>query len=90
MNNLSKLFFSILVLFFQALNAQWLQTNGPYGGLIKCYAVNGSSIFVGTDQGGIYRSTNDGLTWISVNIGLTNKKVFSLLVSMIISVTTAE
>jgi hypothetical protein len=42
---------SILVLFFLSLMhagvapAQWVQTNGPYGGMINSLAVSGTNLF---------------------------------------------
>ena len=35
-------------------------------------AVRDNNIFVGTDQTGIWRSTNSGLSWSQINSGLTN------------------
>ena len=49
-------FFAVVVLLgAQSLQAQWIQTNGPYGGDILCFAVNGSNLFAGTDGGGVWR-----------------------------------
>lgn len=49
-------FFAIVVLFgAQSLEAQWIQTNGPYGGDVLCFAVNGSILFAGTNYGGVWR-----------------------------------
>ena len=59
---------SIMVLFFLSLmhagvaHAQWVQTNGPYGGMIQCLAVSGTNLFAGTD-GGVFLSTNNGTSW---------------------------
>ncbi|MDR3669070.1 MAG: hypothetical protein P4L35_19745 [Ignavibacteriaceae bacterium] len=41
------------------LQAQWVQTNGPYGGTVACSAVNGNNIFAGTEAV-VYLSTNNG------------------------------
>jgi ligand-binding sensor domain-containing protein len=49
------------------LKAQWIQTNGPYGGNVTCFAVSGSNIFAGTNIGGVYRSTDNGDHWSSVH-----------------------
>jgi photosystem II stability/assembly factor-like uncharacterized protein len=43
--------------------AQWVQTNGPYGGYQLPLAANGSNIFAGR-----YRSTNNGVSWTSMNV----------------------
>ena len=50
-----------------SLNAQWIQTNGPYGGAsINCFATNDSIIYVGTFVG-FFMSTNNGLNWVKAN-----------------------
>ncbi|MGH7600078.1 MAG: regulator, partial [bacterium] len=75
-------FFAIVVLLgAQSLQAQWIQTNGPYGGYILCFAVNGSNLFAGTFGGGVFLSTNNGTNWTAVNTGLTNTVVRSLAVN---------
>ena len=62
------------------LHAQWIQTNGPYGGNVYSFAVSGTNLFVGTD-GGVFLSTNSGTSWTEVNSGLTNTFVRALAVS---------
>ena len=77
---------SILVLFLLSLmhagvaHAQWVQTNGPYGGMIISFAVSGTNLFAGTG-GGVFLSTNNGTSWTEVNNGLTNTHVYTLAVS---------
>lgn len=51
--------------FLNHTNAQWVQTNGPTGGHAMSLVVNGTNIFAGFLQGGIYQSTDNGN---SVNI----------------------
>ncbi len=78
------LFASILTLNFFAVprsNAQWVQTNCPEGDW--CFAVSGTNIYTGlADFGGIYHSTDSGLSWTGVNTyraGRTN--VFAIAVN---------
>lgn len=62
------------------LNAQWVQTNGPYGGNISCITtcpneLGSTNIFAGTggNEGnghGVFLSTNNGISWTAVNNGL--------------------
>jgi hypothetical protein len=55
-------FFAIIVLLeAQSLQAQWIQTNGPYGGDVRCFAVNGSNLFAGTNGGGVWRRPLSGM-----------------------------
>ena len=32
-------------------NAQWVQTNGPFGGYVSSFAVSGTNLFAGTNGG---------------------------------------
>ncbi len=75
----------ILVNFVPLINAQWVQTNGPYGGNIGCFAVSpngagGTNIFAGTN-GGVFLSTDNGTSWTQINNGLTGTDVRALTVS---------
>ncbi len=54
-----------------AIFAQWMQTNGPYGGSIVSFAVSGTNLFAATGSGG-FLSTNNGTSWTEVNTGLPN------------------
>lgn len=49
------------------VQAQWVQTNGPYEASISCFASCDSFIFAGTIGAGIYRSNDKGLSWIPSN-----------------------
>jgi len=58
---------------------QWIQTYGPYGGKINTIATLGkSTVFVGTTGDGIFRSSNNGTTWLPVNNGLTGSDCYFL------------
>jgi len=56
----------------------WTQLDfDPMNGEVHCFLVNGSIIFAGTDagqwrcnEGGIFCSDDDGITWIPSNVGL--------------------
>ena len=82
------LFTSILIiqiahcsLFIDNCKADWVQTNGPFGGDIRSFAVSGTNLFAGTFVNGVFQSTNNGTSWNAMNIGLTNTSVWSLAVS---------
>ena len=60
------------------LHAQWIQTNGPYGGWVTSFAVSGTNLFAGTDGGGVFLSANNGTSWTAASTGLTNTTVWSL------------
>jgi len=66
------------------LLAQWIQTNGPYGGNkvynITSLAVLGTNIFAGTSTNGVLLSTDTGINWTRVNSGLTDTNITALAV----------
>ena len=51
--------------------SDWVQTNGPYGGdILALHAAPKGVLLVGTEGGGIFRSTDRGNTWTPANTGL--------------------
>src|SRR6267154_2900212 len=44
-------------------------------------AVNGNTVFAGTNANGIYISTDNGNTWAAANNGLTTTNLLSILIS---------
>ena len=58
--------------------AQWIQTNGPYAGYVRAFAMISTNLFAGTETGGVFRSTNSGTSWTQVNEGLTNTSAIAL------------
>jgi hypothetical protein len=76
----------VVLLLGPSASAQWVQTNGPYGGDVRCFAVipaeGGGTpmLFVGTYCGGVFRSTNNGASWTAANIGLTHPAISALAV----------
>src|SRR5205823_2159989 len=60
----------------------WVQTNGPQGGDGIALATNPSGhVFVGTQGGGVFRSTDNGETWTGINNGLTDTNVRALAIN---------
>ena len=56
----------------------WEQSNGPYGGTVTQIAFNSNDdIFVGTTMG-IYRSIDNGESWVRLNIRQDNLMVSSI------------
>ncbi len=62
------------------LRAQWVQTNGPYGTYVSCFAVSGTNLFAGSGIG-VFLTTDNGTSWTAVNSGLNSKHVQSLAAS---------
>ena len=74
-----KSFLQILLISFLLFTFQypqsisWQQLNGPFGGTPLCFASNSNGdIFAGADQDqrGIFRSTDEGVSWQPKNVGL--------------------
>jgi hypothetical protein len=71
------------------LQAQWIQTNGPYGGRVTCFAVSGTNLFAGAccewwyceSAGGVFLSTDNGESWTGVSIGLPNTSVNTIAIN---------
>ncbi|HTX99310.1 MAG TPA: hypothetical protein VMG09_04775, partial [Bacteroidota bacterium] len=64
----------IVALAFPTATAQWAPTGGPEGGEINSIVSNGPMTFAGTFNG-VFRSTNNGITWTPISAGLTNKYI---------------
>jgi photosystem II stability/assembly factor-like uncharacterized protein len=81
MRSFGKLVLLGLIALCSSLNAQWVQTSGPFGGSIFALAINpanSNEVFAGGPVGGVFRSTDKGTTWTQVNSGLTDMNVYSL------------
>ena len=52
--------------------AQWVETNGQYEAAVYSLAASDSFIFTGTVGAGIYRSTDNGVTWTPSNGGMAS------------------
>ena len=60
----------------------WEQTNGPFGGTINDLAINSNGdIFAGTDDGPVFRSSDNGDDWSQLNTGLTLPSVRALAIN---------
>ena len=81
-NHLNKLFVTFILLMFSIygeLNAQWVQTKGPYGGSLRTLAVDSPFVYAGGDYAGVYKSSDNGFSWARINTGLTSLRVMSLI-----------
>jgi len=75
-------FISIFFLGIQVSIAQWVSTGGPKSGPNHCLAINDKNIFLGTwSPGGIYRSTDNGLNWALLNIGVPDPYVNAITIN---------
>lgn len=51
------------LLAFPARSQQWVQTNGPEGGIVRSICVVGDTYFASSRGTGVYLSSNNGDTW---------------------------
>jgi hypothetical protein len=56
------------------LQAQWIQTNGPYGGRVTCFAVSGTNLFAGTGGNGVWRRPLSEMILTSVEEPSANRR----------------
>src|ERR1051325_7644845 len=67
----------ITVLIFLSVStafSQWVQTSGPGGITINALLKNGSVMLAGSETYGVYRSTNNGSSWLTTT-GTSNARV---------------
>jgi hypothetical protein len=60
----------LLILSMGTLNAQWTQSNGPLGSTTTCYGFGTSYSYLGTSGGGVYRTSDGGVTWENRSNGI--------------------
>jgi photosystem II stability/assembly factor-like uncharacterized protein len=61
---------AILLCIRQGVGAQWLQTAGPEGCIVKAMDVDGSDVYAVVEGYGTYASKDNGLQWASMKVGL--------------------
>jgi hypothetical protein len=77
----STIFVGTLNGIFRSTNTGGVWTSsGLDGNVLTSLQVSGSNIFAGTSAG-VFMSTNGGVSWASVNTGLTNTDIKSLIIS---------
>jgi len=64
------LYTCVFVLIFSPAISQWTKTKGPTSGITQEIFKIDSYLFVNGNAGGIFRSSDNGLTWTAVNNGL--------------------
>lgn len=64
--------FAIVLIFSKPISAQWVQTNGPFGGgaVTNIVADSAGILYASTGWSGYFRSTDNGLNWTPINNGL--------------------
>src|SRR5689334_16255001 len=81
MKNFIRVFVLLILLLGveKGLQAQWVQTSGPGGGNVHCFAVNSGNVFAGSESGGVFLTTNNGTNWYAADSGLPHTTFVSAL-----------
>lgn len=61
-----------------AATAQWVRTNGPFSGMVRCLVTQADTLYAGTLGEGVFRTANNGTSWKAINDGLPNLSINSL------------
>ncbi len=77
---MNRIFYISMIVLSAALHtsaaqAQWVQTNGPYGASVTSIISFGNNIFIGT-EGGVFESTDQGSSWQSRSSGLPGGRYY--------------
>ncbi len=60
----------------------WEETQGPFGGTVMAVASNaGGDLFAAAPGDGIFRSTDNGESWVRINTELTSENIYSLIIN---------
>ncbi len=65
-----KLSLFLIFISLQSAFTQWQQTSGPEGGNLNEIVQIGQTLFVSASAGGVFKSTDNGSSWIPSNNGL--------------------
>ena len=60
---------------------EWVQAPGPHGVRTNVLYKNGSTLYVGTDSRGVYRSSDNGAHWQPANAGIEHASISDIIVS---------
>jgi hypothetical protein len=76
---MQKLYFSLFMMFITIIiYPQWVQTNGPNANKIFSIVGSGTRLFAGSFGDGVFRTTDNGDSWIPINSGLSSVQITSL------------
>jgi photosystem II stability/assembly factor-like uncharacterized protein len=78
--HMKNLFVTVKIIFLISVTtqAQWIQTNGPFGAKVTALATDGTFCYTGTESRGIYRSIAGSGQWAETNNGLGNHWIKAL------------
>ncbi|HEY1872371.1 MAG TPA: hypothetical protein VGG71_15010, partial [Chitinophagaceae bacterium] len=68
-----------LLSYNECINAQWVKTAGPQGMNVNVFYQRGNTLFAGTSPKGVFKSLDNGVSWIAANNRIADKNVFSFI-----------
>jgi photosystem II stability/assembly factor-like uncharacterized protein len=81
-NTVCAFYLSFLLLpSLSAQHAPWEKTAGPPGLTVKVIYKTNNIVYAGTDTQGIYKSTDNGLSWVAANAGIERTSINDMIVS---------
>ena len=66
-----------LLVLSEESRADWMKTGGPPGGPVSAVQPIGGYVFAGTWGLGVFRSVDNGYTWVSMGSGMSSVSAFS-------------
>ncbi|MDZ4746413.1 MAG: T9SS type A sorting domain-containing protein [bacterium] len=60
------------------VQAQWVSSNGPFGGAITALMPVGPLLYAGTQSGGVWLSSNNGVAWTKITSGVKHITGFAV------------
>jgi len=78
-NNILRNIFLISACLISTISFAHWNSKGPFGGSVSCMHTADTNTYVGTNGGGIFRTTNkQGIKWAATNAGLKSGNITSL------------
>jgi len=75
MNTKFTVILCLLYFFNSSSSAQWVKTNGPEGISVTSFFEGDNYLLLGTNAQGVYRSSDNGNSWVVSSEGLENKRI---------------
>jgi hypothetical protein len=77
---MNKIFFTFILsaLLSYNINSQFVPTSGPSGGAVYCMFTSGDILYAGTQNGGVFKTTDHGDSWINLNNGMGTPLIYCL------------
>ncbi|MBL7974839.1 MAG: exo-alpha-sialidase, partial [Candidatus Kapabacteria bacterium] len=68
----------LVAISYTTTNAQWQQMNGPNQGMVNGFAKTDSLLYASVGDGGVYKSLDNGKSWINCSASLPDKSTYGV------------